>query len=107
MKFADIYPLYIAKAERKGLSKIEVDRIISWLTGYGVKQIEEKVIEGVDFDSFFSSAPTLNPNRELIGGSICWIKINEIDDPITKEVRRLDKLIDELAKGKAIDKILR
>ena len=107
MKFADVYPLYVAKAERKGKSKLDVDTIICWLTGYTVVQIEEKVIEGVDLELFFASAPMLNPNREHIAGSICGIKINSIEDPTTKEIRRLDKLIDELAKGKAMDKILR
>ncbi len=107
MIFADIYPLYIAKAERKGRTKEEVDRVICWLTGYTITQIEEKVALRVNFEMLLTSAPEMNPNRKLITGSVCGVKIGNIEDSITKDIRRLDKLVDELAKGKSIEKILR
>lgn len=106
MKFCDIYPLYVAKAERKNRTKKEVDKIICWLTGYKVEQLILKIDEHTDLETFFNHAPSPNPNRTLIKGSICGVKINEIEDPIIKEIRYLDKLIDELAKGKAMEKIL-
>lgn len=104
---SDIYPLYVAKAERKGRAKEEVDTIICWLTGYSQMQFELMIDKSADLESFFISSPRLNPNRVLIKGSICGVKINEIEDPIVKEIRYLDKLIDELAKGKLMSKILR
>ncbi len=107
MKFSEIYPLYIAKVERKGRTAEEVNEIICWLTGYTVEQIRQQIGNEVDFEVFFNSAPTLNPNRILIKGSICGVKLAEIEDSIIREIRYLDKLIDELAKGKAMDKILR
>lgn len=107
MKFEKVYPLYVAKAQMKGRGKDEVDTIICWLTGYSQQQLESKIEESVDFEDFFNLAPSLNPNRILIKGSICGVKIDEIEDKIIKEIRYLDKLIDELAKGKDLDKILR
>ncbi len=107
MKFSEIYPLYIAKAENKNRSTDEVNQIICWLTGYTLEEIQKKIEESVDFETFFSSAPSPHPNRTLITGSVCGVKISEIEDPIMKEIRYLDKLIDELAKGKAMEKILR
>ena len=107
MMFSKIYPLYIAKAEKKGRTKEEVDHILSWLTGYTREQIEEQVASNITFEEFFAAAPELNPNRTLISGSICGVKIAEINDAMTKEVRYLDKLIDELARGKQMEKILR
>ncbi len=104
--FGNIYPLYVKKVEKKGRAKEEVDLLISKLTGYSVTELEELVATQMDFEAFFTKAPNLNPKRESISGSICGVKINEIEDHITKEIRRLDKLVDELAKGKSIDKIL-
>ncbi len=106
-QFNRLYPLYIGKAERKGRTKEEVDEIICWLTGYTPSQLQEAVDGTVEFGEFFSSAPKPNENRALITGSICGVKLSEIVDPIDKEIRYLDKLIDELAKGKSMDKILR
>ncbi len=104
--FSEMYKLYVAKAERKGRTSDEVDEIISWLTGYAKDEIK-KINDSVDMTNFFKSAPSLNPNRNLIKGSICGVRIQEIDEPLMKEIRYLDKLIDELAKGKAMEKILR
>ncbi len=103
-KFREMYKLYVAKAERKGRSSDEVDEVIAWLTGYTKKDIH--TID-VDMTEFFRNAPNLNPNRNLIKGSICGVKIQEIEEPIMKEIRYLDKLIDELAKAKPMEKILR
>lgn len=107
MSFASVYPLYITKAERKERTKEEVDRIIRWLTGFTQKSLEEQIENKVDFETFFKNAPQLNPNRSLIKGVICGVRVEDIADPLMREVRYLDKLIDELAKGKAIEKILR
>lgn len=107
MSFATVYPLYVAKAERKGRSKEEVDEIICWLTGYGTKDLQVQIKTQANFESFFTSAPKLNPARKLISGVICGVRVEDIQDPIIQEVRYLDKLIDELAKGKTMDKILR
>jgi hypothetical protein len=107
MSFARVYPLYVAKAEKKGRTKAEVDEIIRWLTGYNQKQLEVILKAETDFETFFKEAPHLNPQRALIKGKICGVQIEEIKDPIMKEIRYLDKLIDELAKGKAMEKILR
>ncbi len=108
MKFKETYPLYVAKAKRKGRTEVEVDEIICWLTGYNEQDLgRAKVEEGTDMGSFFSKAPSPHPNRHMITGSICGVKISEIEDPFVKEIRYLDKLIDELAKGKSMDKILR
>lgn len=107
MKFAGVYPLYVNKAERKGRSKAEVDQIICWLTGYNQAALEKQIEMGNDFEAFFAQAPAFNPNSSLITGVVCGIRVEEIEDPLTQKVRYLDKLIDELAKGKAMEKILR
>lgn len=107
MIFASVYPLYIEKAEKKGRTKEEVDEIIRWLTSYSQEALEEKIENNIDFETFFTDAPELNPDRALIKGNICGVKLEEIEDPIMKEIRYLDKLIDELAKGKVMNKILR
>lgn len=105
--FASVYPYYIAKAEKKGRTKEEVDEIIRWLTGYTQKQLEDILHDETDFETFFTKAPKLNPNRKLVTGVICGIRVEEMEDSIMKEIRYLDKMIDELAKGKAMEKILR
>lgn len=105
--FAKVYPLYVAKAERKGRTQDEVDRIILWLTGYNRSQFEDLLADQTDFTGFFAKAPALNPARTEINGSICGVRIEAIDDPLMKEIRYLDKLIDELAKGRPLEKILR
>lgn len=107
MSFASVYPLYVTKAERKGRTKDEVDRIICWLTGFTQKSLQEQIENKVDFETFFKNAPRLNPSRSLIKGVICGVRVEDIVDPLMREIRYLDKLIDELAKGKAIEKILR
>jgi hypothetical protein len=107
MPFAKVYPYYIAKAERKGRTKEEVDEIIRWLTGYTQKGLETQLKNQTDFETFYTKAPHMNPSRSLITGVICGVRIEEIKDPLMREIRYLDKLIDELAKGKAMDKILR
>ncbi|CAN5127621.1 DUF2200 domain-containing protein [soil metagenome] len=106
MSFARVYPLYIAKAERKGRTKAEVDEIIRWLTGYSKPELESVLEKKTDFETFFAQAPQLNPLRASIKGMICGVRIEEIQEPIMREIRYLDKLIDELAKGKAMEKIL-
>jgi hypothetical protein len=105
--FASVYPYYVAKAEKKGRTKIEVDEIISWLTGYSLNEIETQLEKQTDFETFFSKAPNLNPSRKLITGVICGVRVEEIKEPVMQEIRYLDKLIDELAKGKPMKKILR
>lgn len=105
--FASVYPLYVVKAERKGRSKEEVDLIIKWLTGYSQQQLEAQINSMCDFETFFAEAPQLNPARSLIKGVICGVRIEEIEDPLMREIRYLDKMIDELARGRAMDKILR
>jgi hypothetical protein len=107
MPVANVYPLYIAKAEKKGRTKAEVDEIIRWLTGYTVKGLEKVLKAQTDFETFFADAPKLNPKRKLITGLICGYRVEEIEDPLMRELRYMDKLIDELAKGKAMEKILR
>ena len=107
MSFARVYPLYVAKAERKGRTKAEVDQVISWLTGYGKKQLETQLQKQTDFETFFAKAPNINPSRSLIKGVVCGVRVEDIEEPTMREIRYLDKLIDELAKGKAMDKILR
>lgn len=107
MSFASVYPHYVAKAEKKGRSKSEVDEIIRWLTGYSQEDLKEKIEKQVNFETFFAQAPNLNPSRALIKGVICGIRVENIEEPLMKEIRYLDKLIDELAKGKAMEKILR
>lgn len=107
MAFAGVYPHYLAKAEKKGRTKEEVDTIISWLTGYDARGLQKVLDERTDFETFFGQAPRMNPNASKITGVICGYRIEEIEDPLMKQVRYLDKLIDELAKGRAMEKILR
>lgn len=107
MSFAGVYPLYIQKAEKKGRTKEEVDTIICWLTGYAPKTLQRQIDNKTNFESFFAEAPQINPNASKITGMICGYRVEEIEDPLIQKVRYLDKLIDELAKGKAMEKILR
>ena len=107
MSFGKVYPMLIAKAERKGRTREEVLEVTAWLTGYTHEQIVELLESGLSYGDFFRQAPALNPNRKLIKGSICGIKVELIEDPLMQEIRYLDKLVDELAKGKAMEKILR
>lgn len=107
MSFASVYPHYITKAEKKGRTKAEVDEIICWLTGYTQEGLDTELEKQTDFETFFAEAPQLNPSRHLIKGVICGIRVEDIEEPTMKEIRYLDKLIDELAKGKALDKVLR
>ena len=107
MSFASVYPHYVAKAEKKGRTKAEVDEIIRWLTGYSAAQLDAVLAERTDFEHFFSEAPGLNPVRAAITGTICGVRIEEIEEPLMREIRYLDKLIDELAKGRPMEKILR
>jgi hypothetical protein len=107
MSFASVYPLYVAKAERKGRTKAEVDEVIRWLTGYTLKKLEAQLAKGTDFETFIAQAPKLNPARRLITGAVCGVRVEDIKEPTMREIRYLDKLIDELAKGKAMEKVLR
>ncbi|WP_053218666.1 DUF2200 domain-containing protein [Virgibacillus senegalensis] len=107
MSFASVYPHYITKAEKKGRTKTEVDEIIRWLTGYSQEELEAQLEKQIDFETFFAEAPRMNPSRDLIKGVICGVRVEEIEEPTMQEIRYLDKLIDELAKGKAMEKILR
>lgn len=107
ISFARIYPLYITKAENKGRTKEEVDTIIFWLTGHNQKTLAEQLEKQTDLETFFKEAPKLNPLRSLIKGIICGVRVEDIEDPTMREIRYLDKLIDELARGKSIEKILR
>lgn len=105
--FASVYPLYVAKAEKKGRTKAEVDAVIRWLTGYTQKGLERQLKKQVDFETFFREAPVLNPSRRLIQGVVCGVRVEDIQEPTMREIRYLDKLVDELAKGREMDKILR
>lgn len=107
MSVASVYPHYVTRAERKGRTKEEVDQIIRWLTGYDQEMLEEHLEKETDFETFFAEAPQLNPARSLIKGVVCGVRVEEIEDPTMREIRYLDKLIDELARGKALEKILR
>ena len=107
MKFADVYPLYVQKAERKLRTKDEVDRVIRWLTGYDQAGLLHQIGQGNDFETFFAQAPAINPKCSLIQGVVCGVRVEEIEDPLMQKIRYLDKLVDELAKGKAMEKILR
>ena len=107
MSFAKVYPMYVAKAERKGRTKTEVDEIIRWLTGYTQKELSAQLEKQTDIETFIAQAPRLNPSRALIKGVVCGIRVEDIKEPTMREIRYLDKLIDELAKGKAMEKILR
>lgn len=105
--FASVYPLYVAKAEKKGRTKAEVDQVISWLTGYDQEGLNAQLQKQTDFETFFAEAPKINPSRALIKGVVCGVRVEDIEDPTMREIRYLDKLIDELAQGKTMDKILR
>ena len=105
--FASVYPHYVAKIERKGQTKFDLDQIICWLTGYSQKQLESEIKKNTDFETFFAKSPSLNPSRTLITGMICGVRIEEIQEPTMKEIRYLDKLVDELARGRPMEKILR
>lgn len=107
MSFAKVYPAYVAKAEKKGRTKTEVNAIVCWLTGYSQEALESQLEKQTDFETFFAEAPELHPSRYLIKGVICGVRVEDIEEPIMREIRYLDKLIDELAKGKAMEKILR
>lgn len=107
MSFAKVYPLLVQKAERKGRTKAEVDEIITWLTGYNNLELNAIIEQDTNYEEFFNNAPKLNPNVDKIKGVVCGIRVDEIEDPLVKKVRWLDKLIDELAKGKSMEKILR
>ena len=107
MSVACVYPLYIAKVEKKGRQKAEVDTVTCWLTGYSQAELETELEKGTDFEEFFANAPHLNPNRKLITGVICGVRVEDIQEPTMQNIRYLDKLVDELAKGKALEKILR
>jgi len=107
ISFASVYPHYVAKAEKKGRTKNEVDEIICWLTGYSQQGLEDQLRNGTNFETFFADAPQLNSSRAMIKGVICGIRVEDIKEPLMQDIRYLDKLIDELAKGKAMEKILR
>ena len=107
MAFARVYPMYVQKAERKGRTRAEVDAAIRWLTGYTQAGLEGQVAREVDFTTFFAEAPAMNPRRELVTGAVCGVRVEEVPDPLMRQIRILDKLIDELAKGKALEKVLR
>jgi len=107
MSFAKVYPLLVAKAEKKGRTKAEVDEIIHWLTGYSPEALSDQLAKSVSFEDFFAQAPRMNPARSLITGVVCGVRVESIEEPLMREIRYLDKLIDELAKGKAMEKILR
>ena len=107
MSVASVYPLYVAKAEKKGRTKAEVDEVICWLTGYAPEELDGQLAKQVDFETFFAEAPEPNPARSSIKGVICGVRVENIEDPLMREIRYLDKLIDELAKGRAMDKVLR
>lgn len=104
---ASVYPYYVAKADKKGRTKSEVDEIICWLTGYAQKEFEAQLEKQTDFETFFAEAPQMNPSRTLITGMICGVRVEDIEEPAMQEIRYLDKLIDELARGKVMEKILR
>ena len=107
MSFASVYPHYVAKVERKGRTKAELDEIIHWLTGYDADGLERVLDDKTDFETFFAEAPRMNPARDQITGLICGVRVEEVEEPLMREIRYLDKLVDELAKGKKMEKILR
>ncbi len=104
---ASVYPHYVTKAERKGRTKADVDRIICWLTGYSQEELERRLREGADFETFFAEATAFHPNSALITGVVCGVRVEEVEDPLMKKIRQLDKLIDELARGRTMERILR
>ena len=105
--FAKVYPMYVQKAERKGRTKDEVDALICWLTGYDRAGLQQQLDRGSDFETFFAQAPAMHPNSSLITGVVCGVRVEEVEDPLMRKIRQLDKLVDELAKGKKMEKILR
>ena len=105
--FSSVYPLYVRKVERKGRTKAEVDRVICWLTGYSEADLRQQILREVDFKAFFAEAPRLHPNSSMIKGVVCGVRVEEVEDPLMRKIRYLDKLVDELAKGKALEKVLR
>lgn len=107
MSFAGVYPMYVQKAEKKGRTKAEVDEVITWLTGYSHKQLQDQIDLKIDFETFFTQAPQFHPNASKITGVICGYRVEEMEDKLMQKIRYLDKLIDELAKGRAMEKILR
>ena len=107
MSFASLYPLYVAKAERKGRTAAEVDEVVCWLTGHDAPGLARAIADGVDLETFFAQAPALNPNASLITGVVCGVRVEEIEDPLMQKIRYLDKLVDELAKGRPMAKVLR
>lgn len=107
IKFSDLYPLYVKKAESKGRSKDEVDQVLRWLTGYSQDGLKQQIESGNDLETFFALAPAFNPNATLIKGVVCGVRVEDIEHPLMRKIRYMDKLVDELAKGKALDKILR
>ena len=107
MSFAKIYPLLVQKAERKGRTQAEVDEVVFWLTGYDAEGLKSQLDKNVDLATFYAEAPRMNPNRDLIKGSVCGVRVETIEDPLMNQIRQLDKLVDELAKGKPMEKILR
>lgn len=107
MEFAKVYPLYVQKAERKGRTKEEVDQIIQWLTGHSPQDVGRHIEQKSDFETFFAEAPAIHPNSSLIKGAVCGVRVEEIDNPLMQKIRYLDKLIDELARGRKMEKILR
>ena len=107
MAFAKVYPLYVQKVERKQRTRDELDAVVRWLTGYDQAGLQQQIDRGTDFATFFAQAPRLHPNASLIKGVVCGVRVEDIDDPLMQKIRWLDKLVDELAKGKALDKILR
>jgi hypothetical protein len=107
MPFSRVYPEYVAKAARKGRTKAEVDEIIRWLTGYSDRQLEAQLVKGTDIETFYAEAPAMNPSRELVTGTICGVRVETIAEPTMRSIRQLDKLVDELAKGRPMERILR
>jgi hypothetical protein len=107
MSFASVYPLYVGKAERKGRTKAEVDEVIGWLTGYGPEELRRAIDAGVDLETFFARAPAMNPKAKLVTGVVCGVRVEEVADPLMRKIRQLDKLVDELARGKKMASILR
>lgn len=107
VSFASVYPHYVAKAEKKGRSRAEVDEVICWLTGYSQDALQDQLAKNTNFEDFFSQAPRMNPARSLITGTVCGVRVEDIEEPVMREIRYLDKLVDELAKGRPMEKILR
>ena len=107
MAFSKVYPMYIEKAEKKGRTKDEVDTVICWLTGYKIKGLNQQIEKNIDFETFFKEAPHINPNVQLIKGVVCGVRVEDVEDKLMQKIRYLDKLVDELAKGKSMSKVLR